>query len=39
MKKKILGIAGSMKSENSSSQYLLSVALEAAARGLRQLYE
>lgn len=31
MKKKILGIAGSMKSENSSSQYLLSVALEAAA--------
>ncbi|HLP59959.1 MAG TPA: flavodoxin family protein [Candidatus Deferrimicrobium sp.] len=31
MSQKILGIAGSMKSENSSSEYLLSIALEAAA--------
>lgn len=30
MKKKIIGIAGSMKKKNSSSEYLLSVALEAA---------
>jgi multimeric flavodoxin WrbA len=29
MKKKILGISGSMKRQNSSSEYLLSVALEA----------
>lgn len=29
--KKIIGLAGSMKKHHSSSEYLLSVALEAAA--------